>query len=267
MQIFPATHEDKIELLEFMETRDPAKNVWLVSSITDAMECDDPVEDILLCRDDQKLTGVACFFWSCGRVGENCQVRLETENQESLLALLDALPESKSLRIPIINAEVQQYMDSIHGFEREDGDLYFTAVPEQFQPVAVSSDNIIEVTEDLKHLFEGCENPPRWGMYRAPYSRIDAYLINDRVASSVSSGPHSTVLPSGHRLYTVGALYTQTKYRRKGYARELVSLVTQRILSGGNIPIYWTQLENIASQSLCKSLGYYQYAREAHYCW
>jgi predicted GNAT family acetyltransferase len=76
--------------------------------------------------------------------------------------------------------------------------------------------------------------------------------------------------PPGVVVPRVGApigLYTGTPYRRQGFARRVVSHITERILSEGHRPIYWTEPENIPSQRLCQSLGYRQYAQKAFYVW
>jgi predicted GNAT family acetyltransferase len=52
-----------------------------------------------------------------------------------------------------------------------------------------------------------------------------------------------------------------------GLGKRLVSHVTEIILQDGNVPIYWTEPENIASQSLAKSLGYYQIGQKIIYRW
>lgn len=35
----------------------------------------------------------------------------------------------------------------------------------------------------------------------------------------------------------------------------------------GNLPIYWTGPDNVASQRLCTGLGYWQYAQKVNYAW
>ena len=265
MKIINATIDDKSQLLEFLEMRGLAENVWLIHSISDdTIFHDETAGQVYICKDNERIAGVVCVSWYSGRPGEDCMIRLDAEGEEAFNLLLNAIPENKSQLLIAINTGVKQYMDSVPGYERINRDLYYTVNPEQFQPVVISSDNITEVTEERKHLFDGCENPPRWE-YRLECSQIDAYILNDRVASSISTSPITPVLPSGYQAISVGALYTQNEHRRRGYARELVSVVTQRILFEGNLPIYWTDQDNIASQALCTSLGYQLYGLEVAY--
>lgn len=264
MKIINATSDDQSQLLEFLEMRGIAENVWLIHFISDTRNFDDPVGKIYICKDRNRITGVACVGWNSSQPGGNCMIRVDAEGEDASAMLVNALPKSQSQLFIVINTNVQEYMDCLPGYERSERDLYYTVNPEQFQPVVISSNNIMEVTEELKHLFDGCENPPRWE-YLSEDSQIDAYVLGDRAVSAVSTSPITPVSPSGHCAVSVGALYTQNEHRRRGYARELVSMVTESILSEGNVPIYWTDQDNIASQALCTSLGYQLYGLEVAY--
>lgn len=93
-------------------------------------------------------------------------------------------------------------------------------------------------------------------------------MRDDRVATSIRVG---TGMPKSakteRRVIAMPDLYTETKYRRMGLGRQLVSHVTGKILNDGNVPMYWTEPENIASQSLAKSLGYWQVGQIITYRW
>lgn len=264
MRITNATREDKGKLLDFLDMRGLAENVWLAWSISCALHSDGDFWRTLICEDKGRIAGVACISWGPGGPAEHCQIRLDAEDQDALLMLVDAFPKSQSQRVSILKSEVQLYMNGVHGFQRKDGDPYFTVNSEQFKPIISGLGKIVQVTEDMRHLFDGCESQPEWE-YLAPETQIDACVVGDRVVSSVSTSQLTPVLSSGRQAVSVGALYTQTEFRRGGYARELVSHVTQRILSAGCLPIYWTEQENTASQALCKTLGYRQYSLEALY--
>jgi|GEM_PF-2867717 len=266
MQIINATIDDQRQLLEFLEARGLAENVWLIQSVSnDAYFNDETVGQICVCKDQNRIAGVSCIGWNSGRPGEKCMIRLAAEGEEAFHMLVNAFPESQSQDVIIMNTDAQHYMDCVPGYERTDEDVYFTINPEDLKPYTSSSDRIIEVTEETKYLLDGCENPPKWA-HKGIEDRIDAYVRDDKVVSVVATGPISPALPSGQRPMYICALYTETEFRRRGYARELIFEVTQRILSEGNLPIYWTDYDNLASQALCKSLGYHYYAQDAFYC-
>ena len=46
-----------------------------------------------------------------------------------------------------------------------------------------------------------------------------------------------------------------------------MSCATETVLRDGNLPMYWTEPNNAASQELCKGLGYRQYAQQINYIW
>ena len=46
-----------------------------------------------------------------------------------------------------------------------------------------------------------------------------------------------------------------------------VLILTASELSLGNVPVYWTEPENVASQGLCRGLGYWQYAQQSRFKW
>jgi GNAT superfamily N-acetyltransferase len=110
------------------------------------------------------------------------------------------------------------------------------------------------------HLFEGCERQPNWEYY--DWGRRHFGIVRDgRVATSTCVA----LIPPGEprtRVMAISGLYTETRYRRMGLGKRLVSYATELILREGYIPIYWTEPDNTASQSLVKGLGYWQVMRE-----
>ena len=125
---------------------------------------------------------------------------------------------------------------------------------------------MVELTEADAGLFEGFGQQPRWEHAHVE-RRLFAIVLDGKVAASVSCTPITPKEATKPLVVSVGGLYTQTPHRRQGLGRRLVSHVTELILSDGNLPIYWTEPGNTASQRLCKSLGYWQYAQKVNYLW
>jgi GNAT superfamily N-acetyltransferase len=58
------------------------------------------------------------------------------------------------------------------------------------------------------------------------------------------------------------AVVTEAQYRRRGYAKQVVSAATQHILDSGRLALYVHDRTNLASAKVCRSLGYVEYAEE-----
>jgi GNAT superfamily N-acetyltransferase len=58
------------------------------------------------------------------------------------------------------------------------------------------------------------------------------------------------------------AVVTEARYRGRGYAKEVVSAATRHILDMGRLALYVHDRNNHPSASVCRSLGYVEYAEE-----
>lgn len=58
------------------------------------------------------------------------------------------------------------------------------------------------------------------------------------------------------------AVVTESAYRGRGLAREVVSAATAHILDHGRVPLYIYDRSNVASGKVCRSLGYQEYGQE-----
>jgi GNAT superfamily N-acetyltransferase len=182
-------------------------------------------------------------------------------------ALLETFPGGSVVHAQCFTPETKAYFDALPGAERRDDDLYFTVTSEVFQPA--EGENVVELTEADDRLFEGCEQKPDWE-HAGEHSRAFAILADGRVASwawSAAGGGPATPVGTVSPGMVCHNLYTQTRHRRRGLGRRLVSHITQLILQKGKVPIYWTEPDNIASQRLCKGLGYWQYGQLVFYTW
>lgn len=57
--------------------------------------------------------------------------------------------------------------------------------------------------------------------------------------------------------YTIGAVYTPTEKRRKGYAKECIYKVIQNILDGNKeIVVLYSNTKKIGNRALYESLGF-----------
>lgn len=58
------------------------------------------------------------------------------------------------------------------------------------------------------------------------------------------------------------AVVTETRYRGRGYAKQVVSAATEYILHRGRLALYVHDRANHASARVCRALGYAEYAEE-----
>jgi predicted GNAT family acetyltransferase len=81
-------------------------------------------------------------------------------------------------------------------------------------------------------------------------------IIDDEVASRASIVEFTdTTYP----ISDIVSVYTVPRYRRRGFAKAVVSTCTTDILSRGRIPTYSAEVENLASLHTCMAVGYHPY--------
>lgn len=256
---------DRAGILAFLDGDNLGMNVWLVQSVCSALDWPTDYIRVFICREADVIAGVAAVSGSPEtKFSTSYRVTMDATDHEAAAALMDALPENAAGRFHLFHPMLQKYLGDMPGSECSLADPYFTVSRERFRPV--DADGVIEFTAADAHLFEGCERQLDWEHIGAE-NRVLGITLRGRVATSVGCSPVTPAMPSGRRVVAISGLHTETKHRRKGLARQLVSYATDVILRDGNIPCYWTEPENEASQALCLSLGYYQYAREMRYAW
>jgi GNAT superfamily N-acetyltransferase len=266
-----ASSEDRDEILSFLESRGLVENAYLIGDVWYELNGPQDWRSIIVCRARRGLSGVASISWtdspSRERWGYDYVALMDAAEREAVAALSRTLPADRTGSIELFTSLTQEYFDGLPDAERREGDLYFTVSAERFQPVA--GDPVIEVTAADLHLYEGCDRQPSredWE-HRDEESRRMAILRNGRVATSAGLAPRTPKGATRRRVMCISGLYTQTRHRRMGLGRRLVSYLTELILRDGNVPEYWTEPDNVASRNLATSLGYRQYAQKVDYLW
>ena len=59
-----------------------------------------------------------------------------------------------------------------------------------------------------------------------------------------------------HWNYSIGFLYTKKKYRRMGYAEDVLISLVNKVRQSGKIPYLYVITDNIKSQNLVKKIGF-----------
>lgn len=260
-----ASSQDHEKVLAFLEKQGLVENVWLIQDVSNALLYNSDWNSVMICRFYDEIIGVAHVLdWrkippspSGYKPKFDYEVRMDAVDRKTLETLIEAFPTDLVGEFRVFRPMIQKYFQELPDAKcmGVDGGLYFTISPERFQPVI--GENVIELTANDAGLFEGCEEQRSWE-YRAEEDKVFAIVYNDRAVTSVGIGAITPKTGTKHRVIAIGGLYTETKYRRMGLGKRLVSHVTEIILQDGNVPIYWTEPENIASQSLARSLGYWQ---------
>jgi len=260
-----ASASEHQEVLGFHEKRGLAQTAWLAWNVEDALAVGGDWVWIVVCRLGDEIAGVAGITWSPEKgIEAGYQARADAVDHEAAAALVREFPLGAPGSVSLFDPMMQDYFSRLPGAVRSDCDIYYTVDAEKFRPVG--EEQVAELTAADAGLFEGCERQPHWE--DAPMEqRLFAIVRDGKAASSVCTSPIGPRMPSGRRAASVGALHTETPHRRKGLARRIVSHVTELILREGNLPIYWTEPENVPSQNLAWGLGYWQYAQEARFKW
>jgi len=259
-----ASDADRNQILAFLEQRGLVQNAWLIQQVYGPSEQD----TVLVCRRHNKVMGIACFWPRDPRQVQpqpyTYLVHMDAVNRDAVEGLIEPLPAGERISFDLFNPMIQEYFDGLLEATREDGDLYFTVSRDRFRPVM--GEDVIEVTAADAGLFEGCERQPSWEDM-AEESRRFAIVRKGRVATRTGVCPITPHNATKRRVVVISGLYTETPHRCMGLGRRLVSHITEMILCEGNLPMYWTEPDNAASQRLARSLGYWQYAQRVNYLW
>lgn len=261
------------EILAFLEWRGLLENARLMWTVYQVLRWPRSWYAVVLCWRGDELAGVADILYQTKVPDEerapgfkpdhDYRVSMDAADRRAIGALLQTLPTDELGVFDTYRPLIQKYLDRLPGVICKQGDLYYTASCDRFRPVA--GEEVRELTTADAHLFEGCERQPQWQDYDEQH-RIFAIVRDGKAVTSVGNAPAT---PPGIRpaVVMISGLNTETRYRRQGLARRLVSHVTEMILRDGNVPMYWTEPDNIASQRLAKGLGYWQYAQQKQYRW
>jgi len=269
-----ASRSDWENIFAFLDRQGLAENAWLIGSVFAALQRDEVWDTVLVCRRLHQLVSVA-YMLDQTKVpvearapgynpGHDYDVRMDAEDASAVEAMITAFPSNQLGSFQLYNPLIQTYFEALPGLvRREEGDFYFTVSLERFCPVV--SEEVVELTEADAGLFEGCERQPNWEYMGE--SRRFGIVRDGKAVTSLGSTPLTPAAESKRRVRTIGALYTETPYRRQGLAKRLVSHVTEFILRDGDAPLYWTEPDNAASQALAQGLGYWQIAQGMRYLW
>lgn len=260
--------EEREEILGFLEMQGLEKNAWLLWDANRMIPAAEDGQEVIVCRAEGKIMGVAYVLhvtdaWLGTKPDFDFRVHMDAVDIMAVEALLNVLPEQKLGSFWLFNPMIQDYMSHLDGVETQCNALHYTVSRDQFK--RVQSDEVVELTAADAGLFDGCEKQPNWEYMSN--SRIFAIIRDGQAVSSVCCDPIGTKAPSGRQVIALGGLYTETPYRQKGLGKQVVSYATEMTLANNNVPMYWTEHDNWASQALCKSLGYSQYARNMVFMW
>jgi ribosomal protein S18 acetylase RimI-like enzyme len=253
------------QVVDFLENHALEENAWLIWSVYDRMRFPADWCKILVCRRGEDIVGAAEVLTEPqGPNPQDLMMGLDAVDSDAARAIVDSLPSGRTIRINTYSRIVQEYLDSIPGIERSQTDYFYTVSPDQFR--AVDGDEVVELTPADAHLFDGLEQQPHWE--NADHGgRIFAIIKDGIPTASLWTGTLINERITTRRTATICAVYVESAYRERGLGKRLVSHVTGLILADSDTPLYWTSPDNIASQSLCRSLGYHQYATNVRYVW
>ncbi len=190
--------------------------------------------------------------------------KVEADDGEAVLALLDTLPAGKLVHFTVYSPQVQTALDRVPDIERYPIGPRLTVTEARFRPVV--TEGIREVTSADAALFEGLEQPP-WDFEGERGGRHFALVREGRALSRAAWIPLTMEPVFSPPIIRITYVATVEARRRQGLGRQVVSCVTDLALRAGARPMYWTSLENYPSQSLAKSLGYEEFAHTVCYVW
>lgn len=263
---------ERDEVAQFLDQQGSIANAWIMREMGFALIPDASKDwSLILCRHKGSLVGVANIFNRYREPDFDQQhyyeIRLEAVDHAALAALVKALPSGKPTLFRITNPHIQEYFSRLENTKQNAHYLYFSAQPENFR--GVHHEGVIEIDRTKEDLFRGCDEQPSWKAfeYVATHegTRMFAILREGKVAVHASTTPFSSDAVGIRKIRSIGGLYTEMKYRRIGLAAQLVSYITEVVFDYGDLPLYLTDPDNIASQRLAKKLGYQFCAQEMHY--
>lgn len=267
----PCDHD---EIVAFLEARGLVENVWLLREVGWASRSPD-IWRVELCRREGTLVGVAaiCDFdkipvGPSPRPQHQYEASMECVDRQAVEALAGSLPGGVEGRFSLLCPVAREYFEAAPGVERGHTDPHFTVSAERFRPVA--GEEVMELTAADAELFEGCEcgaEGDPLSSVRDGTGRKFAILRSGRVSTSATMCPLLEGGGTGGGVMAICGVFTESQYRNAGLGKRLVSHVTELILRDGHAPLYWTEPDNLASQALAKSLGYWQFGTMAVYRW
>lgn len=263
-----ASDAERDEILSFLERRGLVENAELIADVAEPFR-GGPEARVIVCRRGRQVVGVM-YSWPVDRRPGGWEppndywLEMDAVNRQAAEALINALPSGEVGGFEVRDPVIQGYFDALPDATRRESDLYFTVSLQRFRPVA--GEDIVEVTVADAGLFEGCERQPNWEHMADEWRRF-AIVRSNRVATRTGVGPVTPKRERGPRVVAISGLYTETRYRRMGLAKRLVSCVTEMILRDGDLPMCWTEPDNIVSARLFRELGYWQYAQRVDYLW
>jgi GNAT superfamily N-acetyltransferase len=273
-RISPATGSALEKAVGFLERRGLLENAWLLSHLEPARLSPAPWK-VLVCRRKHEIVGVAIVLDyraappPTGRKTRYAyEAHMDCVDRSALEALLEALPPGEWGRFALLSPAPRGYLEAAPGVHRGDTDFYFTVSAARFRPV--EGEEVIELTAADGHLFEGCERADKGdplAVVRHGSGRKFAILREGRAVTSAGIAPIVHKTPRRCGVMAIAGVSTESRYRRMGFGKRLVSHVTELILADGHLPMYWTSPDNLASQALAKALGYWQYGTMTTYLW
>jgi len=265
-QVTVATCTDRTETLDFVEQRGLAENSLLLQSLGPAFDVTYEWGTVLLCRRAGGLTGVAHHYRSARNPSSGYHAYVEAIDQAAVSALVEAFPSGMPGKLSALSTVVQSYFQALPGVAARIDDRYFTVSPETFTPVR--GEPVIELTAADMALFDGCERSRENLALNFKFnakSHLFAILADGKAVAAAWLG----IFARGNHcnVQSICAIETETPYRRRGFGKRLASYLTELILRDGDVPLYWTGPDNLASQRLAASLGYRRFGTLIRYSW
>ncbi len=205
--------------------------------------------------------GVVFAFWMLSS-HDRCVVSVRQDLKKSIEEIVRGVSDAKALFTEEYKTRIDEICRSILPREitdrlRPSQSYGFYIDKEHFRPFTVPG--CCRVTGDDRELIREMTGSSNYGCPEESLQDGTAFGVikEDKLVSlaSVVPTPEAT---NKYRLSWPG-VETLPDYRRRGYAKSVVSGVTQTLLSRNIIPVYSCSVTNIASANTARSVGYQLY--------
>ena len=207
----------------------------------------------LVCINEPERRPAPRFYIGCAADGVVMRFRhdLEDELVQSLEALCREVVPEAGLTIPArVSARIESLLAEVAPIERRwHGPVY--RVPRN----ASEPSDAIAVTEVSADVLRPYLT--EWLVDMTQSQPLVALVQNRRAVSLCCSGRRT---PQAHE----AAVETAAAFRGRGYGAQVVTKWAQAVAESGQIPLYSTSWENVASRALAEKLGLIHYGSDMH---
>jgi len=248
----------KLDLKEYLRFKDFMRQKCGIASLEWIRLIDEDTEKVEIYIDEE-LGGFMILH-------RGVNVFIKTSLKKVLKAFLDILKKQKkeyafrcsewmsTCVLDVFKPQKKNYTGVILLTYYVKKDIFRRYVNPNYVVTPLSQDSAKEILEHTRRPFpiEFIRDRIRKGYFYGIYD-------NQKLVSHIG-----TLWESGEAC-EIGFAYTTEKYRCKGLAKTLASIVTERVLKEGKIPILHTVETNVPAIKVCESLGYQKGAREWAY--